>query len=183
MTNKEILQEILDTQLGASSLELIETTASQRDDAVQTGWAVTGFDTYEQATQFAERNDMRLLWVDKHWQHKRWHRGDDYVRPMTIGIENFGENHFGEFTVLADINEHYADVLKECMESDGGLEDAERIVKQWRTCYDKLYYGGEDKVVITYDDDFYDIYDLHPTSFDGDKRIIAIAAALRNIND
>lgn len=178
MTTKERLQDILDTQLGTAGLEVIETTASQRDDAVQTSWAVTGFDSYEQATQFAERNAMRLLWVDKHWRHKRWHRGNDYVRPMTIGIEDFGENHFGEFTALGDINEHYSEELKDSMEDGGSLEDAERIVKQWRTCYDKLDAGGGGKVIITHDDDFYGIYDLHPTSFDGDKHMKALAAAL-----
>lgn len=183
MSNKDKIQNILDTQLGTSGLELIETTASLRDAAVETDWAVIGFDTYEQATEFAERNEMKLLWVDKYWSNKRWHRGDDYVRPMTIGMENFGENHFGEFVALADINEHYADVLKDSLEDEGSLEDAERIVKQWRTCYDKLDRGGEDKVVITYDDDFYGIYDLHPTAFDGDTRSIALAATFLDEED
>ena len=180
MTHKEILQEILDTQFGTNGLELIETTVSQRGEAVETDWAITGFDSYEQATQFAQRNDMRLLWVDRHPNHKRWHRGDDYVRPLTIDIEYFGENHYASFTTLSEVNEFYSDVLKDSMEDGEGLDEAERIVKSWRECYNALDKAGDSDVVAIIHDEtgLIGVYDRHPTHFEGDKHDIALAAIL-----
>ncbi|MBQ7211102.1 MAG: hypothetical protein IJS19_00305 [Muribaculaceae bacterium] len=80
-------------QLAADyDLDVVNTTAARNGYPEQIRTALTSFDNFERAKQIAERENLRLVWIDKRDGQQLWHRGNSAYEPMTITADDYGED-------------------------------------------------------------------------------------------
>lgn len=93
---------------------------------------IIGFETQEEAEQFAQENGLGLIWIDKKAGWQLWHRGNTFydaaeLQPEDIGAVKFA---YDEKEILSDARA----TMERCIEQDDELdaETFESILQELR---------------------------------------------------
>lgn len=178
MTTKEKIIDIISKS--NLMLNYVETTASRTGYPDHTSWAITGFETYEEAEQFAKDNDMELIWLTQRDGWNFWYRADDYRGDhITINASSFGDDAL-VYDTLRELDDDRREILSELISDGAPIDVIEQFVCDWRHGHDQLDSEGDNDVVAVWQGGVFDaIYAKHPTKFSLDSKTQLLAAELK----
>ena len=163
-------------------LSYVETTSSRTGYPENTSWAITGFENYDEAEQFAKDNGLDLIWLTKRDGWNLWFRPYPY-RGDKIRIS---EDCFSEgacvYDTLRELDDDRREILSALISDGADIDAIERFVRDWRHGHDKFDDEGDNDVVAVWQGGVFDgIYTKHPTEFSYDSKTQILAAQLKMV--
>lgn len=74
-----------------NNYKTVETTSAWNGYPEHIISAVIGFKTFDEAKNYADENDLELIWLDRKDGWNLWHRGDQAYFPLTINEETLSD--------------------------------------------------------------------------------------------
>ena len=107
---------------------MVETTSQANGYPSNLKYAYIGFETFEQAEEFANKFNMELAILDKHNGWQLWHRGNTAWEAFHIDSNDYGDNycHFR----ASDAENFYEENVKPCLEEFDSFEGLEEFIKK-----------------------------------------------------
>ncbi|MBR1800651.1 MAG: hypothetical protein IJ767_04050 [Bacteroidaceae bacterium] len=178
MTTKEKIIDII--SYSGKMLSYVETTSSRTGYPENTSWAITGFEDYEEAEQFAKDNDLELIWLTKRDGWNLWFRADTYRGDkITIDDDTFGDN-ANVYDTLRELDDDRREILNALISDGADINAIERFVLDWRHGHDAMDGEGDNDVVAVWQEGVFDgVYTKHPAEFSYDSKTQILAAQLK----
>lgn len=157
-------KEVYERIANENGLKVVATTSNRTGYPRNEGYALTDFETWEQAEKVSSENGLELFWG---WQKDGWHHwyiGDWAMHPMTYE-EAFCKDCFRFHYSVDEYRQELADDLKEdieMMREDDATEDeinefTEKATKQneeTMKMVERYYTNGY--VIVLHNGEFYD---------------------------
>lgn len=176
MKTKERIIDIISKS--DKQLSYVETTSSRTGYPENTSWAITGFDDYDEAEQFAKDNGLRLIWLRKRDGWNLWYREGKYIGDK-IAIQGalFGDN-AEVFDSLEELDTDRREMLRVFIDEEVPVETIARYVATWHEAHEEMEGASDNSVAVFINGAFYGIYPKHPTEFSYDTKTEILAAEL-----
>lgn len=142
-------------------LSVVETTSDKSGYPKDIEYAVTGFDTFEDAQAYADENELELIWLHKRNGQQFYNRGDKAYKPLTIKPEDFGDGcvfYDDEEVFMEDVRSFISDMAN----SECSLNDFETFIAEAKEIVEALEQRDISEVVIVDNGLYYDTQKLHP---------------------
>lgn len=140
------LKDII-SESGISSLRVVETTSSRNGYPSHVLPAITGFESWEQAEQFAEDHNLTLMWCNYRAGQNLWCRWDHAIEPLNIIREYFGDNYD-----LVDDEEFWFEGFQQDMSSCESIEQMKELLKVGEEIHDAFATLGDDEALLLCED-------------------------------
>ena len=120
--NKEILEKVSQ----AEGLQVVATTTDRTGYPRGEGWALTGFDSWEQAVRVSSEHGLELFWGFQKdgWHH--WYVADMAMHPMTYTEAYNGDN----YRFLDTIEEYKEELEEDVREDVQAMRDYEDVTEE-----------------------------------------------------
>lgn len=139
------LKDII-SESGIAFLRVIETTSSANGYPSHVIPAITGFESWEQAEQFANAYNLTLMWCDYRNGQNLWYRANNAVIPMNISAEDYGDNY-----ELVTSEEYWFDDFQEQMANCESIEQMQELLKVGEEIADAFATLGDDEALLLYE--------------------------------
>lgn len=136
------LQDII-SESNISSLRVVETTSSRNGYPSHVLPAITGFESWEQAEQFASDNGLALMWCDYRDGQNLWYRANTASVPMTITADDFGD-----CWNIEDNEEFWFEGFQQDMASCESIEQMKELLKVGEEIHDAFGTLGDDEALL-----------------------------------
>ena len=162
--------------------ELIETTSERSGYPLDLKKAIIGFESMEEAREYAEQHDLSIEIFHKRDGWNVWYRtGDREYEPFTRTAEQYGDD-YNLFTAeYADY--YYENEVKEIISDFDNFKDVEKFLKERREVYDAICDLEDDEAVVTYQGSLYEKIKRHSMGYYFDTHYYAIGLIDRNNED
>ncbi len=137
------------------------------------GWAAHGFDTFQDAKDFAEEVGGEVVEI-------HWYDGDHFAnskglanKPFNRSAEDFGD----DYCEFSNIEEEF-EVLKERIAECNSLEDIQHLIKNFEKLSDALEAAEDGEVVVAYCGAYDDTIQANVMEYSYDTSNYAIAVTL-----
>lgn len=140
----EKLRELADN----NGLKFIETTDGMNGYPKNLQCALIGFETFEQAEEFAQENDLDVVCLHKRDGWQLYERGEIAYEPFNIKADDYGDNY--NMFKPSDLEDYYENEIKPCLDSFDNLEDLQKFLEDQNEIMDELENCDENEAVITY---------------------------------
>ena len=162
--------------------ELIETTPERSGYPRNLKWAIIGFDSMEEAREYADQYDLSIESFQKRDGWNVWYRtGNREYEPFTRTAEQYGDD-YNLFT--ADYADYYYDnEVQEIISDFDNFEDVEKFLKERREVYDAICALDDNEAVVTYQGRLYEEIKRHSMGYYFDTHSYAIGLIDRNNED
>lgn len=158
-------------------LSCVETTSARTGYPENLSWAITGFETYEEAEEFAREHDLELIWLTKHDGWNFWLRDDVYRGYKICVTKNCFSDGACVYDTLRELDDDRREILSNLVSDGADIDAIEHFVLDWRHGHDKFDDEGDNDVVAVWQGGVFDgIYTKHPTGFCYDSKIQILAA-------
>lgn len=139
------LKDII-SESGISSLRVIETTSSADGYPSHVIPAITGFESWEQAEQFASDNGLALMWCDYRDGQNLWYRANTASVPMTITADDFGDC----WNIEDNIHSWFEGFQQDMAECES-IEQMKELLKVGEGIADAFATLGEDEALLLFE--------------------------------
>ena len=154
-------------------LELIETTSERNGYPRCLKKAIIGFDSMEEAREYAEQHNLSIEIFHKRDGWSLWYRtGNRAYDPFIRTAEDYGDDYL--LFTDDDANNYYENEVQEIISDFDNFDDVENFLKERREVYDAICALGEDEAVVTYRGSLYEKIKLHSMSYYFDTHHYAI---------
>lgn len=134
-------------------LQYVETTSEGNGYPSNIKGAIIGFETFEQAQELAEENDLEVVMFTKKDGWQLWTRGNTTHGPMTISASDYGDD-FSEFSNSISEFEFIKDEVMPFFDPDNGevssFESIEKIISEKKEVWEEIEVLGDNEIVITH---------------------------------
>ena len=162
--------------------ELIETTSERSGYPLDLKKAIIGFESMEQAREYAEQHDLSIEIFHKRDGWNVWYRtGNRAYDPFTRTAEDYGDD-YNLFTA-DDAADYYENEVKEIISDFDNFEDVEKFLKERREVYDAICALDDNEAVVTYQGSLYEKIKRHSMGYYFDTHSYAIGLIDRNNED
>jgi len=173
MTGKYMTQFDFIDLAAQGGLELIETTSERNGYPRCLKKAIIGFDSMEEAREYAEQHNLSIEIFHKRDGWSLWYRtGNRAYDPFTRTAEDYGDDYL--LFTADDANNYYENEVQEIISDFDNFDDVENFLKERREVYDAICALGEDEAVVTYQGSLYEEIKLHSMSYYFDTHHYAI---------
>lgn len=131
---------------GHNCLRVIETTSSANGYPSHVLPAITGFESWEQAEQFANAYNLALMWCDYRDGQNLWHRANTASVPMTITADDFGYNWSVE-----DNEESWFQKFQQDMAECESIEQMKELLKAGEEIADAFATLGDEEALLLFE--------------------------------
>lgn len=139
------LKDII-SESNISSLRVVETTSSANGYPSHVMPAITGFESWEQAEQFANANKLTLMWCDYRDGQNLWYRAHNAIEPMTITADDFGDS-----WSIEDNEEFWFEGFRQDMAECESIEQMQELIKVGEEIHDAFATLGDDEALLLYE--------------------------------
>lgn len=141
-----------------------------------------GFDSMEEAREYADQHDLSIEIFDKRDGWNVWYRtGNRAYDPFTRTAEEYGDD-YNLFTA-DDAAYYYENEVKEIISDFDNFEDVEKFMKERREVYDAICALDDNESVVTCQGSLYDEIKIHSMGYYFDTHSYAIGLIDRNDED
>ncbi len=170
--------EILDLRFIAeeNDLEYIETTSARNGYPQSIKGAVIGFETYEEAKNFASENDLEIQFFKKKDGWDLWYRnGNTAYEGLTIYSSDYGDDYDD---ICSDDHENEQEFIQseisERIAQLSSFEEIERFLSDKKDLWEKVEIIEEDEIIITCCGMYYETLKKETMRFSHDTRTTVI---------
>lgn len=139
------LKDII-SESNINSLRVVETTSNANGYPSHVMPAITGFESWEQAEQFAEAHNLTLMWCDYRYGQYLWYRANTASVPMTITADDFGDSY-----ELVTSEEYWFDDFQEQMANCESIEQMRELLKDGEEIHDAFATLGDDEALLLFE--------------------------------
>lgn len=172
------------------SMEIVETTSASNGYPEGIRKAVTGFESFAQAEEFARYNHLQLVWIDKRDGWHLWHRGGTALEPMKINMDTITDSQYLLSSVSAVHNEMQdtitalledadpddawvtADSLTEIAVYYKAMASAAEDMEEWEA----ILVDGDTRTTTTSNLPGWEVINTRPIEWSEDSKTIKLAA-------
>ena len=148
-------------------METIEITTGINGYPSHLHKAHIGFDTFDQAEDFAKQNNGVVVALRKRDGWQFWESEGRVFEPFRVDSDTYGDDYSTETS-----REHWEDTCRDllsAMISDGtSLEDMSRIVKDMIAVSERIDHLDENEAVLLYHGEYCDTIKTHTMSYNED---------------
>lgn len=170
--------EILDLRFISeeNDLEYIETTSARNGYPQSIQGAVIGFETFEEAKNFASENDLGIQFFEKRDGWNLWYRnGNTAYEEMTISSNDYGDDYNEIYKGEFNVEEYFIDCeVNEQMSELLSFEDLGRFLNEKKDLWEEIEKMEEDEMIITCCGVLYETLKKETMRFSHDTRTTAI---------
>lgn len=178
LTTKTKIMETLDLRFISeeNDLEYIETTSARNGYPQSIQGAVIGFDTFEEAKNFASENDLEIQFFEKKDGWNLWYRnGNTAYEEMTISSNDYGDDYSEIYSSQFNDEEDFIEEeVNEQMSELLSFEDIESFLNDKKDLWEEIEKMEEDEIIITCCGDFYETLKKERMRFSHCTRTTAI---------
>lgn len=139
----------------AHSLETIETTQGRNGYPSGTGYAITGFESWEELKQFAEENELEpTLFHSRDGWHFWESKGIMYT-PFQKSAEDYGDN-FSEIPKMDEETFIENEVQFFFEDPKESFQEIEEFLKEKKEVWEEVENMEDDEIVITHEGRYYE---------------------------
>lgn len=150
-------------------LDIIETTTGTNGYPENLKFAITGFDTFEQAQDLADKYSLSIESFEKRDGWSLWSRGNRTMfSAFQNSAEDFGDNYL-EYGKI-DEEEFFEIEIKPSIDNFEDFESVETFLKDKKEIWEEIDKMEEDEIVITLYGDYCDTIKQTSMSFSHDTR-------------
>lgn len=150
MNNYERFRELADN----NDLQFIETTNGANGYPQELQPALIGFETFEEAEDFAQEHNLDVWLFHKRGGWQLWERKNLAYEPMTITPDDYGDD-YNMFTP-DELDDYYDNEVKPCLYNFDDFDSLKTFVDEQESIMDELERCNENEAVITYCNEYYD---------------------------
>lgn len=168
-------QELLETLAYENGLEYI-TTVDRGNNGYPRGMcgAITGFDSWEQAENFANENGLHLIRLHKRDGWQMYERLDTMWEPFKPEASWYGDAY--AFYTNEDLEDFYENEVKEFLGDFDNMDDLQDFLDRRKKLYEELTVIDESQYVVTLNGDYYETIDRECMSFNEDTHLYVVGA-------
>lgn len=163
-TEKIDLREIAENE----GLSYIETTAGTNGYPQNLKFAITGFDTFEQAQELADKYDLNIESFKRKDGWDLWSRDSrNMFAPYQNTAEDFGDN-YNEFEKI-DEAEFFEREIKPSVDNFEDFESLETFLKDKKEVWQEIEDMEDNEIVITCYGEYYETIKKESMGFSHDS--------------
>ena len=137
-----------------NDLRFIETTSGMNGYPQDLQPALIGFETFEEAEEFAQENGLQTYIFHKREGWQLWQRSKPAYEPMIISAEDYGDDY--NMFIASERIKYFDNEVKPRLDSCDDIESLKTFVDEQESIMDELDRCNENEAVITYCGDYYD---------------------------
>lgn len=165
-----------------AGLQLVDTTSESTGYPKNIKRAIIGFETMEEAQEYAEKYNLSIETFRKRDGWNLWYRtGDRAYEPFTRSAEDFGDDYM--MYTANDEENYYLTEVKDAVSDFDNFDDIEQFLKERREVYDAICMLTGDEVVITERGVLSEVIPLHTMNYSYDTYHHAIGLIDRHSED
>ena len=153
--------------------ELIETTSERSGYPLDLKKAIIGFESMEEAREYAEQHDLSIEIFHKRDGWNVWYRtGNRAYDPFTRTAEEYGDDY--NLFSAEDATDYYENEVQEIISDFDNFDDVEKFLKERREVYDAICALEDNEAVVTYQGSLYEKIKKHSMGYYFDTHYYAI---------
>lgn len=140
-----------------NSLEYIETTSERNGYPSNIRGAIVGFNTFKEAEELAEQEDLEIFSYHKRDGWQLWTREDIVYTPYQNSAEDYGDN-YSELGQMEE-DDFIEQEVKWFFEDDSNFESfdmIENFIKEKKELWEEVEKLDDNEIVITYMGAYYE---------------------------
>lgn len=167
---------ILERDIEANELEVVETTSEANGYPAFIGKAVIGFKTFEDAEDFATRHGGEVIHLSKRDGWNLWYRGYTALEPYRTSASDYGDDY--QLYDSKDLENFYEEEVKPIIADFDSFEDVQKFLDAMKEVYEELQTIGDNQYVVTCQGHYYDTIDKVSMSWYHDTHSYTIGVSL-----
>lgn len=141
-------------------LQFVETTSGRNGYPENLKPALVGFDTFEDAENFAQEHGLDTWLLHKRDGWQLWNRVYSVYEPMSISCEDYGDDY--NLYTASSLECYFEEEVKPRLENFDNIEDLREFLKEQEEIMSELEYLDDDEAVITLFGKYHETINLHP---------------------
>ena len=154
--------------------DVVETTSGVNGYPADLKYAVTGFEDFESAQEFAKMNGLTLISLHKRDGWQLWERGGSVSEPYKNSAELFGEN-YSQFSIK-DESSYFKDNVRPHLSDFDDIDSLKLFLEDQEEIIDEFISLEDDEIIIVKDGKYYDTYKKEVMSYSYDTHNYIICA-------
>ncbi len=154
--------------------DYVETTSELTGYPRNIEAAITGFENFDEAQDFADRNGLRLVLLTKRDGWDLWTGRTNWIyEAPEVNYEDFGGiNQYDKDTDEEDL----VDDMKSLIDGMEDISSIKEVVEKYNDIWADVQGLGEGQMVVVFGNLSHEVYDRHPMSWNYDTHDYIIAA-------
>ena len=154
--------------------DYVETTSELTGYPRDIEAAITGFENFDEAQDFADKNGLRLVLLTKRNGWDFWTGRTNWLQEAPeVNYEDFGGiEQYDKDTDEDDL----VDNMKSLIDGMDEMSSIKEVVEAYNDILSDVQELGEDQMVVVFENLSHEVYDRHPMSWNYDTHDYIIAA-------
>lgn len=162
-----------------NNLTIIETTGGRNGYPSALRKALVGFETFEEAQEFAKEHDLEIIHIKKRDGWQMWERGNIAWEAYTISADTYGD----DYSSYTSEEVYFEQEVKVALESAESYDEVKAIMDAAERVIDELRLIDDNEQVITRGLDYVEVAKVTTMEYCEDVYHYAIAVIDYNITE